>query len=140
MQLKNILTKYNFSQRINVAKTTLEEIENQILVSLPEDYKFYLENFDGFFGSIGLEFVNLWGCDEILERNNSYGIINKLPMTLGIGDNASSEFIAIEFYNLKVNRIILSPLIDLDKQYHLTIGDSFTDFLTRLDNNESWFS
>jgi len=58
---------------------------------------------------------------------------------LGIGGNGSSEFIAIEQTESSKIRVVISPFIDLDKSYHIEIGDSFADFLNRLDHWEEWF-
>jgi len=56
-----------------------------------------------------------------------------------IGNNGSSEFIAIECLNTKDFRVVLSPLIDLSDQYHIEIGTSFSDMIDRLDNGIEWF-
>jgi hypothetical protein len=76
----------------------------------------------------------------LLLRNREIGIFNNLPLTIAIGNNGSSEFIAIELMDDNQHRIVLSPYIDLDKEYHINIGSSFTDFFTRLDNGRDWFS
>ena len=138
-ELKTILTKYNFPKRTTLATTKFEEIENQIGFPLPDDYKFYLDNYREFEEFVGPELVNLWNIDELLSRNKDTGIFENLPLTLGIGNNPSSEFIAIEFMDNKTYRIVLSPFIDLNKQYHIDIGNSFTDLFVRLDNGKEWF-
>jgi hypothetical protein len=51
----------------------------------------------------------------------------------------SGEFIGIEYAPSNQYRLILSPLIDLDIQHHIEIGDSFTDFLARLESGQTWF-
>jgi hypothetical protein len=84
--------------------------------------------------------MRLWDFDELVETNKDYGIFDNLSNTLGIGGNGSSEFIAIELISNGNYRIVLSPFIDLDKQYHIEIGTSFTDFLVRLDNGQEWFN
>lgn len=137
--LEAILTKYNFPKRATRPTTTFEEIESQIGFLLPDDYKFYLVNYKEHEEFVGPELVNLWGCDELLSRNKDTRIFDNLPLTLGIGNNPSSEFIAIEFINNEKYRIVLSPFIDIDKQYHIGIGNSFTDFFIRLDNGKKWF-
>jgi hypothetical protein len=138
-ELETILTKYNFPKRTTRPTMRFEEVENQIGFPLPNDYKFYLDNYGECEGFVGSELVNLWDFDELLSRNKETGIFDNLPLTLGIGNNPSSEFIAIEFTNNKNYRIVLSPFIDLDKQYHIDIGSSFTDFFVRLDNGKKWF-
>ncbi|MCP1382392.1 SMI1/KNR4 family protein [Runella salmonicolor] len=138
-ELEAILTKYNFPKRTTRATTKVEEIENRIGFPLPDDYKFYLDNYTEHEEFVGPELVNLWDIDELLSINKDTGIFDNLPLTLGIGNNPSSEFIAIEFMDNKNYRIVLSPFIDLDKQYHIDIGNSFTDFFVRLDNGQEWF-
>jgi len=139
IELETILTKYNFPKRTTRPTTRFEEIENQIGFELPDDYKFYLNNYGEYEEFVGAEPVSLWDFDELLSRNKDAGIFDNLPLTLGIGNNPSSEFIAIEFIDNKNYRIVLSPFIDLDKQYHIDIGSSFTDFFVRLDNGKEWF-
>ena len=138
-ELETILTKYNFPKRATRPTTKFEEIENQIGFLLPDDYKFFADNYGEYEEFVGPELVNLWDLDELISRNKDTGILDKLPLTLGIGNNPSSEFIAIEFMDNKQYRIVLSPFIDLDKQYHIDIGNSFTDFFVRLDKGKEWF-
>ncbi len=138
-ELDNILTKYNFPKRTTKALTRFEEIEQQIGFSLPPDYKYFLDNYSEYEEFVGPELVTLWDTDDLIKKNKDTGIFNNLPLTIGIGNNPSSEFIAIEFLSDGNYRIVLSPLIDLDKQYHIDIGSSFTDFFVRLDKGVEWF-
>jgi len=80
-----------------------------------------------------------WDIDELIGANIDYQIFENLPKTLAIGGNGSSKFIAIEQTVDNSIRVVLTPFIDLDKQYHIEIGISFTDFLQRLDNGQEWF-
>jgi hypothetical protein len=139
-ELEAILSKYNFQKQLTKPTTTIEEIENKIGFLLPNDYKFYLDNYEEYEAFVGPELFNLWSIEELLLTNRNTGIFENLPLTLGIGNNSSSEFIAIEFIDSKTYRIILSPFIDLDKQYHIDIGHSFTDFFVRLDSGKEWFN
>ena len=136
---EKVLDKYNCPKRTEKPLATVDEIEKIIKFKLPFDYKVYLQNYLGFEEEIGQEYIRLWDFDDIIETNKDYGIIDNLPNTLGIGGNGSSEFIAIELVDNGNYRIVLSPFIDLDKQYHIEIGTSFTDFLIRLDNGQEWF-
>jgi len=138
-QFEQIIDKYCGSIRTFKSKTTIEEIENIISFRLPSDYKAFLQNYYGFEGSIGQEYLRLWNVDEILESNKGYNIFDYLTNTIGIGGNCGGEFIAIEITDSENYRIVLSPFIDLDKQYHIEIGKSFTDFLVRLENGIKWF-
>ena len=137
---ETILTKYNCPKRTEKPLATVEQIESIIKFNLPTDYKTYLQNYLGFEDHIGQEFIRLWNFDELVVTNKDYGIFDNLPNTLGIGVNRSSEFIAIELIDIENCRIVLSPYIDLNKQYFIEIGTTFTDFLVRLDNGQEWFN
>jgi hypothetical protein len=71
-----------------------------------------------------------------MDYNLNYGIFESMPGIIGIGNNGSSEFIGIEHSDNNDYKIVLSPLINLDKEYNIEIGSSFTDFILRLENNE----
>ena len=138
-EIEKIFAKYNFKKRTEKLKLTIEEVENKINFALPDDYKFYAENFIDNESFIGNEFIQLWNFNEILKTNIDYEIFENLKNTIAIGGNGSSEFIAIEFLKDSEYRIVLSPFIDLDDNYHIEIGNSFTDFFERLEDRKSWF-
>lgn len=138
-KIQQILDKYNFQKRTEKSEASIEEIENKIGFKLPEDYKFYLRNYAENECFVGDTFFRLWNLDELLELNNEYQIMKNLSKTIGIGENGSSEFIAIELLNNSEYTIVLSPFIDLDKSYNIKIGNSFTDFFERLENGKDWF-
>ena len=137
--VNELLLKYNCPKRTQKAKTKIEQIQRILNFNLPNDYLFFLQNYSGFEQFIGSEFVRLWDIDELIGANIDYQIFENLPKTLAIGGNGSSEFIAIEQTVDNSIRVVLTPFIDLDKQYHIEIGISFTDFLQRLDNGQEWF-
>ena len=138
-EIEKIFDKYSFQKRTKKPKITIKEVENKINFSLPEDYKFYAENFVENESFIGNEFIRLWDFNEILKINSEYEILENLKNTIAIGGNGNSEFIAIEFLKSMEYRIILSPFIDLDETYHIEIGNSFTDFFERLEDGKAWF-
>jgi hypothetical protein len=71
--------------------------------------------------------------------NEGYSILENLSRTVAIGDNGGGEFIGLEKSIDGGLRVILTPFIDLDEQYHIEIGCSFTDFLLKMDRGEKWF-
>lgn len=137
--LNEILQKYDFPKREIESSMQIEDIQEHLKYDLPEDYVFYAENYLGIDQFIGAEFIKLWSLEEIIDANLEYHIFEKLPQTLAIGTNGSGEFIGIEFEDDNSIKIILSPVVGLDAKYHVKIGDSFTDFLVRLDNGVEWF-
>ena len=138
-QLEQLFTKYGFQKRNIKSVIGIAEIESFSNLKLPTDYIFYIENYLGIDQFIGVEFIKLWSSEEIIEANQRYNIVEKMPRTIGIGTNGSGEFIGIEIDHLGNTKIILSPFIDLNSKYNIEIGKSFTDFLVRLDNGVDWF-
>jgi len=135
-QLVRLLNKYGFEQRPQPLE---QDIIDAMPFQLPDDYKFYLENYEPFEGSIGREYVQFWKADELLEANHGYGIAEYLPNVFGIGGNGGGEFIGIEFLSDGTHHIILSNLISMETEYFIEIGTSFFDMLVRLDNGREWF-
>ena len=135
----NILKKYNWPIKETVDSLDFKEIENRIGFELPDDYKEFLRKYSFYETQIGEESFKLWAFDKLLEWNEGYEIIENLKNTIGIGDNRGGEFIGLEKLADGKKRIILIPFIDLDKEYHIEIGDSFSDFLRRMDNGVKRF-
>lgn len=139
-KIKQILDKYDSQKRTEKSKVSIEEVESKVNFKLPEDYKFFAKNYIENEYFIGDNFVRLWDFDELLEINNDYEILKNLTNTIGIGENGSSEFIAIELLESNEYRIVLSPFIDLDKSFNIEIGKSFTNFFERLEKGINWFT
>jgi hypothetical protein len=137
--IDEIFKKHNWPTRIIPDDTDLLDIEREIKFQLPEDHKDFISRYGGHETQIGEEYIKLWDKEHLLPLNKGYEIFENLPETIGISDNGAGEFIGIEKLNDGGLRIILTPFIDLDKQYHIEIGKSFTDFVLKLDKGEKWF-
>ena len=138
--LSRLFQLYNFPQRSAEARPHVAAIEEKIGIQLPMDYKRYLSNYAGFAGFINQEYVELWNAEEILEANKDCEISAYLPGILGIGGNGAGELIGLEQSPYGQFRIVLSPLIGLSPENTIVIGNSFHDFLARLDRGENWFN
>ena len=79
------------------------------------------------------------GYEICSKNNNEYEITENLENIFGIGGNGGGEFIAIQNLNNKNVKIILCPFIDMKENNFIEIGNSFSDFLIRLNNGEEWF-
>lgn len=137
--IEKIFSRNNFITRDNSLDTSISEIEKIIGFNLPPDYSDFLIKYNQFEGFLGPEYCQLWDIENLISYNNDYDIFNNLDQTLGIGTNLGGELIGVEKLGDDQYRIILTPFIDLSKNNNLTIGDSFTDFLMRLDNGKEWF-
>lgn len=138
--LLEIMSKYSFPKRDINASVQISDVESYSSLKLPEDYVFYLENYFGIDQFIGVEFIKLWSLEELIQANKDYKIVEELTRTIGIGTNGSGEFIGIEIDQDNNAKIILSPFVGLNSKNNTEIGQSFTDFLIRLDNKIEWFS
>ncbi|AMM50711.1 hypothetical protein TH61_05315 [Rufibacter sp. DG15C] len=137
--IEEILAKYEVPRRTGLANSTIEEVEVKTGISLPKDYTDFLTNYQGFEKLIGEEYVQLWDLEDLVEQNEGYLILENLPATIGIGSNGAGELIALERVNEEEVKVVLTPFVDLSQDYHIPIGDSFTDFLQRLDKGQEWF-
>ncbi len=135
-----ILKKYNWPERTTLDGIDFSEIERKIGFELPSDYKSFLSGYIGHGTKIGEEYIKLWDKNDLLSFNGEYEIIGNLSGIIGIGDNGAGELIGIEKLDDGKLRIALTPFIDMDKRYNVDIGESFADFLIRLDNGKKWFT
>jgi hypothetical protein len=138
-KIDKILEKYNWPTKDIINNLDFREIESRIGFELTADYKEFLSKYSFHETVIGEHFLKLWDFEQLLDFNEGYEIIENLRMIIGIGDNGGGEFIGLEKLVDGKYRIILTPFIGLDKEDHIEIGSSFTDFFIRLDNGEEWF-
>jgi hypothetical protein len=139
LELEKLLLDTGFLLVNPETDLSFELIEKQLSHRLPNDYKFYLENFKPFEGFIGPEYVALWGYDFVLESNAEIGIFSLVPNTLLVGSNGGGEYIAFYFSEQEQPSVVITPAIGLETQYNITIGTNFTDFIARLTKNIEWF-
>ena len=138
-ELFTLFDQYQFPKRDAKSSLGVAAIEQYAKIQLPDDYVYFLENYLGIDLFIGVEFIKLWSIEEIINANEAHRIVDQMPNTIGIGTNGSGEFIGIDHCDPEKIQIVLSPLIGLDSKYNTIIGESFTDFLVRLDNRVEWF-
>jgi hypothetical protein len=138
-QLEKLLSKYDFPKRKTRNGFVFDELKQVISFQLPDDYKFFLDNFIEYDCFIGPQCLRLWDADNLLENNYGYNIFNYLTNTLAIGSNMSGECIAVENWSPNKYRIVLVPFVGPDKEDYIEIGSSFTDMLIQLDNGKDWF-
>jgi hypothetical protein len=135
-QLERLLNKYGFERRPQPLE---QDIIDTIPFQLPDDYRFYLENYESFEGFIASNYMHLWPGDNLLEINNDYEFPEYRPDILGIGTDGGGNFIGIKFNSDSTHRIILSDFLNDEEKYFYDLGASFLDMLTQLDNGRDWF-
>jgi hypothetical protein len=134
-ELEDLLVKSGFIKRSQI-KNDFKDIESQIGFQLPDDYKYYLNNYEPFEGFIGKEYIVLHSAANLLELN-SYHTFNE-SNTIIIGSNGASETIGIRLLDSNNYRIVIAQYIqDIDDQ--IEIGTSFSEMLKRLIEGIQWF-
>ncbi len=81
---KNIFAQFG-TKRTTPTKTEIPDIEQLVQFQLPQDYKYFLQEYTGFEGNIGREYLGIWDLDELIELNSAYEIPAMLSHTLAIG-------------------------------------------------------
>lgn len=138
-EMENILDKINWPKK-NTGLQFKGQIESKIGFRLPEDYIQFLMKYSGSDSYLKDSYFVLWDENDLLRLNDGYAVQYYLPNVLAIGSNGGGEMIALEHQAMDEYRIILLPFGSMKQvEYQIVIGDSFTDFLRRMDNGESWF-
>lgn len=137
--LTDIFEQNSFSKRSAPPRTDIAFIETTFGFNLPHDYIFYLLNYVGFEDFVGKEYVRLWDMDELVEMNKGYQVQKYIPSMFGIGGNGGGEMIALEYKETDLARVVLIPFIVMIEEDAIEIGNSFTDFLSRLQSGRGWF-
>nr|WP_067060720.1 SMI1/KNR4 family protein [Mucilaginibacter sp. L294] len=137
-ELENLLAKLGFVEKAGV-KNNFRAIESLIGFNLPDDYRYYLNNYESFEGDIGDQYIVLYSPDELLAYNKACHADDQLSYTVLIGSNGASENIGIRAIDQNNYRLVTAQYIHhVDDQ--VEIGLSFTDMLKRLNSGIAWFS
>jgi len=137
-ELEYLLAKCGFIKKVQI-KNSFQDIENLIGFQLPDDYRYYLNNYEQFEGFIGEEYLALYGNDELLELNAIHETEDYASNTISIGCNGASENIGIKSINEHDHRVVIAQYIH-DTGDHIEIGVSFTDMIQRLNEGIAWFN
>ncbi|WP_165823817.1 SMI1/KNR4 family protein [Pseudochryseolinea flava] len=115
-----------------------ESIEAKMGFALPADYVFFLSNYAGHESFLKENYFVLWDEAELLSLNEGYEVQHYLANTLAIGSNGGGEMIALQHCEDHRFQIILIPFGSM-REKEIVIGDSFTDFLKRMNDGRKWF-
>lgn len=136
-ELEYLLEKFGFIKKPQTADD-FHDIENLVGFKMPDDYKYYLNNYEPFEGFIGEEYLAFYKTDELLTLNTIDDPDDSDSAVIVIGSNGASEYIGIKPINDKDYRVVIGQYIR-DADDHIEIGLSFTDMLKRLNEGIEWF-
>ena len=136
--IREILKRYEFPTQKN-SIDIIVSIESKLKNKLPDDYKIYALNFGEHEIVINDQSVILWDVKELLQANEDYNVKEECPDIFLIGSNGGGEGIALDYVKDDNPAIVLVPLIGMEREDIVEIGDSFTDMIVRLEAGKSWF-
>lgn len=132
--MKDFINKYFKIDADNVlsppaTNIQLIDLENQLDIKLPKDYKDFLLTTNGFDGFIGDFYCVFSQVDDIIESTKA-NCTEFFPWALCIGTNGNLEMYVID---KRANPFVfgLLPNIGTDEDF-IPLGDTFGEFIKRL--------
>jgi len=113
----------------------IQNLETQLGIKLPDDYKEFLCFTDGFTGFINKSFVRFSPVDELFPEMQNY-CIEFFPWAVCIGTNGGGEMFVIDKRQQPYQFGIL-PFI-ADEEDFFPLGDTFEKFILRLYNDTAF--
>ena len=108
-------------------------VEQELGVSLPDDYVQFVSYHNGAEGDVGNELLQLFRFEDLpaIRRQTAYDEL--LPCTIPFGSNGSSELFAFDTRTSPMPIVAMpNPDIDIDIEEAIVLGHSFEAFLRRL--------
>ena len=106
-------------------------VEQELDVSLPDDYIEFVSHHNGTEGDVGNESLYLFRFEELPAIRSQLAYDESLPCLIPFGSNGSSELFAFDTRTSPMSIVAMpNPDIDLDKA--VVLGYSFEEFLQRL--------
>jgi hypothetical protein len=111
-------------EEINIASSSISYL-------FPDDYKKFFKFSNGARGIVGNNFLQIWPLENIRSYNEKFSVDLYTPGLLLFGSNGGGEGYGFD-YRGKAIVVVMVPYVDLDWEYAIKKGDSFIDFLERL--------
>jgi len=114
----------------------ISHCEHQLEVSLPEDYRSFLQVIDEEdVTSICNASFSPWRAHELFVHNVSYGVKEFCPGALVIGSNGGGEAFAFDTRGGEWN-VVRIPFIPMSWDEAIPIAENFTEFLKWIERAE----
>jgi hypothetical protein len=115
-------------------------IESKAGFKLPHDYVLFLSKYSGYESFLKDTYFVLWDETELLSLNEGYEVQNYLSNVLAIGSNGGGEMIGLKYRGNNDYKIVLLPFGSMEEtEQQIIIGNSFIDFLRRMNDGKDWF-
>ena len=138
MELKELFEKIEIFSKSDASIESAGILEKIKSISLPIDYKNFLNVYKEIDELIGNHYVVLFNLDSLI-LDSSNIIDNHLGKFLIFGNNGSSENLLLRC-GMENNQIYLVSSYDIEETENwILIGESFTNFIERLLDGVDWF-
>jgi hypothetical protein len=127
------------SGRAPASAHAIADVEKELAVRLPDDYKEFLRVTDGYAGSIGEDgYIDLFATQQIVELQRGYEFDRDLPGFLLIGSNGGGEAFGFDKRTEPWN-VVMVPFIGTEWKVSIVVGNTFNKFLKRQAAGEDLF-
>ncbi|WEF32878.1 SMI1/KNR4 family protein [Pseudoduganella chitinolytica] len=117
-----------FKANEGTSLSNITQAEQMLHYAIPEDYRKFLETYNGGEGFIGEIYVILWRCEELPNFNQQYEVADYADGLLLIGSNGGGEAIAYDMRH-SPPEIVEIPFVGMDLQYARLVAHNFTEFI-----------
>lgn len=105
----------------------VNEVEAELGVQLPDDYKGLVEQSNGLEGfASNDEYIILWQVEDLTKRNSEYGTAEFVPGVILLGTNGSNTGLG---FRVKDRRYVTVPLVGMEPSAIVVVGDEVTSLV-----------
>jgi len=125
----------DFSGDAGASPEVLSETETGLSLSLPEDYKAFLQEMNGGEGFVGPEYLILWKADELKQFNEEYESGKYAPGLLLFASNGGGEGFAYDTRNSPF-KVVQVPFVGMSLKDAKPVANNFIDLLERMNQSD----
>lgn len=144
--MKEIIQKYfsDSQSELNTDKNTvnpatdletISEVEKELNIRFPKDYKDFLLITNGYEGSIGQSYVQLIRVEEVVKYTEMYGG-EFFSWAIYLGTDGGNEMFVLDKREDQLQFGVM-PFIGNDKDF-IPLGNTFKEFIKHLYYNDCW--
>ena len=117
--------------RSGASRSAIEEVRIALGLNDENGYLEFLSESNGYEGSVGNSYLQLWSVEELESLNEGYHVKENTPGLVYIGSDGGGEAYAIDTRDGKMEFVQL-PFIGIDFEGLIFCGKSFAEFLENL--------
>lgn len=129
-RIKKLLGE-NFNGNTPASPEKVAAAERSLGLSLPADFREFLQVSNGGEGSIGENYVMLWSTEELGEYNGAYQVNEYAPGLLIFGSDGGGEGYAFDM-RISPFSIVTVPFVGMSLKYANPVAETFVSFLKKL--------